>query len=196
MVESHAYLWRIVCLELLAYGWTLGQIECENSGRTNGGWWGWGGGWGWGFWALFCCPFSAFFLFCVLFLFILFPFSLIFACSVLLIREASENKRLFPCFSLFDVRLMHSDSVEFIRYFLIMLSFGESCLLMWLVGREQSHWTSHRQNCQSQRLWTRANQTRMKETSHQMLELQYVEECSFWPLVLYWEHCTLVLKAK
>ena len=73
---------------------------------------------------------EAFFLFCVLFLFILFPFSLIFACSVLLIREASENKRLFPCFSLFDVRLMHSDSVEFTRYFLIMLSFGESCLLM------------------------------------------------------------------
>ena len=57
-------------------------------------------------------------------------FCLFFACSVLLVREASEDKRLFPCFSLFDVRLMHSDSVKFTRYFLIMLSFGESCLLM------------------------------------------------------------------
>ena len=50
------------------------------------------------------------------------PFQL-FSCSV-------EDKRLFPCFSLFDVRLMHTDSVKFTRYFLMMLSFGESCLLM------------------------------------------------------------------
>ena len=50
-------------------------------------------------------------------------------------EKLQKIKRLFLCFFLFDVRLMHTVSVKFTHYFLTMLSlsFGES------VGREQSH---------------------------------------------------------
>ena len=58
-------------LELFAHAWTLSQIECENSGRTNGGWR--------GLCELFCCSFELFvpcsFLFfcCLLAVLKLFP---------------------------------------------------------------------------------------------------------------------------
>ena len=87
MVESHANLWRIVSLELLAYGWTLGQIECENSGRTNGGWR--------GLCELFCCSFEFFVPCSFLFFFCLFAVLKLFSFPVSLLVWCQIHS-LFP----------------------------------------------------------------------------------------------------